>query len=237
MNPSNPINSAGTRGFTLLELLVAIGIFAVVLTTIYASSTGTFRVVDETESQVEIYRMAGIAMERMLEDLESLYVSGGPSAGISEEGTESPYQFIGRDQEIDGRSADSLRFVSRAHVTFSGQEQDPGASEITYYVQERDGGEDFVLYRSDRTLFELSGVPTEETGGLVLCEGLLSVNFTYRGEDDEVRESWDSSSEELKGKVPRMVTVSLKFLDALHPGLPLTFMTSVVFPTGHLNSW
>jgi len=231
------MNTANTKGFTLLELLVAIVIFAVVLSTIYASSTGTFRLVDETESQAEMYSMARIAMERMLEDLQSLYVSGRPSAGISEEGTESPYQFIGTDEEIDGRSADSLRFISRAQVEFSGQEQDHGAAEITYYVRESDGGEDFVLYRAERALFEVPSALTEEIGGLVLCEGLLSVDFTYHGEDDEVRESWDSSSEGLKGEVPRRVTLSLRFFDELHPNLPLTFMTSVVLPTGQVYSW
>ena len=70
-NPTNPKNPANSRGFTLFELLVAIVIFALVVSTIYASATGSFRVVGETESRAEIYRMARIAMERMLEDLES----------------------------------------------------------------------------------------------------------------------------------------------------------------------
>jgi len=86
MNPMNPINPINPEGFTLFELLIAIFIFALVLTTIYASSTGTFRVVNETESEVEIYRMARIAMERMLEDLESLYVQRSPLTGKSAEG-------------------------------------------------------------------------------------------------------------------------------------------------------
>jgi len=76
--------SKENSGFTLLEILIAIFIFAVVMTTIFTSYTGTFRVVDETESQAEIYQMAGIAMERMLEDLESIYIpttEGNPKSG------------------------------------------------------------------------------------------------------------------------------------------------------------
>ena len=64
MNPRN------TKGFTLFEILIAIFLFTVVLTTIYASYTGTLRVVDTTESQADVYRMARIALERILEDLE-----------------------------------------------------------------------------------------------------------------------------------------------------------------------
>ncbi|MBW1614275.1 MAG: prepilin-type N-terminal cleavage/methylation domain-containing protein, partial [Deltaproteobacteria bacterium] len=63
MNPTNTTNTNNPSGFTLAEILIAIFLFAVVLTTIYTSYTGTFRVVDETESQAEIYRMARIAME------------------------------------------------------------------------------------------------------------------------------------------------------------------------------
>ncbi|MBW1691930.1 MAG: prepilin-type N-terminal cleavage/methylation domain-containing protein [Deltaproteobacteria bacterium] len=50
----------GHAGFTLIEILIAIMIFATLLTTIYTSYTGTFRVIEDTESQAEIYRMARI---------------------------------------------------------------------------------------------------------------------------------------------------------------------------------
>jgi general secretion pathway protein J len=224
-------------GFTLFELLIAISIFALVLTTIYASSTGTFRVIGETESEVEIYRMARIAMERMLEDLESLYVQTGPVAGESAEGASTAPLFVGKNQEIDGRSADSLRFISRAHVNLGGQDQDPGAVQISYYVRESDEGDDLVLYRSDKALFEVSVSPEEETGGLVLCEGLVSVTLTYHDENGDLREGWDSDSVELKDKIPRMVSISLEFQDTSNPDVPVTFMTSIALPIEQGYTW
>ena len=224
-------------GFTLFELLIAISIFALVLTTIYASSTGTFRVINETESEVEIYRMARIAMERMLEDLESLYVQRNPLAGKSAEGTSTTSLFVGKDQEIHGRSADTLRFISRAHVNLGGQEQDPGAVEISYDVREGDGRDDLVLYRSDKPVFEVSVSPEEETGGLVLCERLASVTLTYHDEDGEVREGWDSGSGELKDKIPKMVSILLEFQNASNPDVPLTFMTSIAVPIEQGYAW
>ena len=224
-------------GFTLLELLIAIGIFAVVLTTIYTSSTGTFRVVDETESQVEIYRMARIGMERMIEDLESLYVQRNPLAGKSAEDTAPATQFVGKDQEIDGRSADTLRFVSRAHVNLGGQDQDPGAVEIIYYVRESDGGDSLVLYRSDKPVFEVSGSPEGETSGLVLCERLASITITYHDENGDVREDWDSDSEELKDKIPKIVSISLEFQNISNPDVPLPFMTSIALPIEQGYTW
>jgi general secretion pathway protein J len=213
-----------------LEILIAIFIFAVVLTTIYTSYTGTFRVIDETESQAEIYRMARIAMERMLEDLESIYISKREDSAKSGEDTFQSFQFVGEDREIKGRCADSIRFISRAHINLSGQEQDHGTAEISYYVKENDEGYYFVLYRSDRPKFGEAISHEEETDGLVLCERLISVNFTYYEENGEVRESWDSSSDALKDKIPKMVSISLEFVNSSNPEAPLRFMTSVALP-------
>jgi len=224
-------------GFTLFELLVAITIFALVVSTIYASATGTFRVVGETESRAEIYRMARIAMERMLEDLESVYVQEMPSEEKPVADTLAVASFVGEDKEIDGRSADSLRFTSRAHANLGGQEKDPGAVEIIYYVRESDGGEGLVLYRSDRAIFQVLRSSEEDTGGLVLCEKLRSVDFTYHGKHDEIQNDWDSDSEEHAGALPRMVTLSLEFDLGPDTDAPLKFMTRVTLPAQEETSW
>jgi general secretion pathway protein J len=229
--------SKKNSGFTLLEIMVAIFIFAVVLTTIYTSYTGTFRVVDETESQAEIYRMARIAIERMLEDLESIYIPKGEENPKSEEDTLSRFQFLGEDREIEGRSADNLRFTSRAHLNLGGQEQESGAAEIAYYLKEKEEGDDLVLYRIDRAMFEEVSPSDERTGGLVLCERLVSVNFTYYDENGEARESWDSLSDALRGKIPKMVSIALEFVNSLDPEAPLKFMTSVVLPLEERHPW
>ena len=233
MNTSNSINTidpTNSGGFTLAEILIAIFIFAVVITMIYTSYTGTFRVVGETESQAEIYRMARIAMERMVEDLESTYVPKSEGNAQSEENPLQYFQFVGEDQEIKGRYADTLRFISTAHINLSGDDEDTGKTEIGYYVKENEEGEDFVLYRSDRPMFKEGFLFEEDSDGLVLCEGLVSVNFTYYEEKGEPLENWDSTSEKHKDTVPRIVSVLLEFVNPLNSETPLRFMTSVSLP-------
>ena len=201
-----------------------------VITIIYTSYTGTFRVVGETESQAEIYRMARIAMERMVEDLESTYVFKREGNAQSEEDLMQSFQFVGKDQEIEGRYADTLRFISRAYINLSGDDEDTGKTEIGYYVKENDQGEDFVLYRSDRPMFEDGFLFEEDSDGLVLCEGLVSVNFTYYEVSGEPLETWDSASEEHKDTIPRMVSILLEFINPLNSETPLKFMTSDSLP-------
>ena len=218
-------------GFTLLEIFIAMFIFAVVLSTIYTSYTGTFRIVDETESQADIYAMARVALERMQEDLESVYIplKGEKSPELDEgQADDEEGAFVGEDNEIEGRSTDSLRFISRAHLVFS--EEASGTAEIAYDVKEENEGEGFVLYRTDTPAFQEK--PEEGTGGLVLCDSLVSLNLTYYDDKGEVHDNWNSTSYEFKDKIPKMVSIKLEFKNSADIEAPFTFMTSVALPMG-----
>jgi type II secretion system protein J len=231
-HPASPLLrfSTGCSGFTLIEILIAIVIFVTLLTTIYASYTGTFRVIGDTESQAEIYRMARIAMERIIEDLESLYIREAGSQNGSEESTDNLFQFLGEEKEIMGQRADTLRFLSSAHINLSGNNPGYGATQIGYYVKEDDDGENFVLYRTDNPLFKETYAPDEMSGGLVLCEGLVSVTFTYYGEDGQASNSWDSASEGTENKIPKAVSVTLELENSLNPEMPIIFTTGIALP-------
>ena len=224
MDPISPINR---RGFTLLEILIAMFIFAVVLTTIFTSYTGTFRIIDETESQTDIYAMARIVLSRIQEDLESINFKEAKTSE-PEESSPQPAMFLGEDNEIKGRDADSLRFLSRAHLIFNEEDENPGIARISYYVSENEVGDDLVLYRSDTP--ELEEPSEEGTGGLILCDGLYSINVTYYDADDESHEHWDASGTEFRNQLPKMVSILLEFVNDESPEKPHKFMTSVALP-------
>jgi len=57
-------------GFTLLEILVAMAILTIVLSTLYAAFTKTLAEMNQVESEGDMYQMARITLERMQEDLE-----------------------------------------------------------------------------------------------------------------------------------------------------------------------
>ena len=216
-----------SRGFTLLEILIAIFILATVLSTIFASYTGTFRVIQETESRTDTYAMARVALTRIQEDLESAYIHSGESAGedplIAQEG-----QFMGEDKTIDGSDADALRFLSTAQILLDEEDRRSGLTEIRYYVAEDEEAEGLVLYRSDT--LEFREKPEPDTGGAVLCEGLAAVRFTYLDREGNEHENWNSSGEGTEGKLPAMVSVLLEFVNKTHPDAPLKFMGGVAIP-------
>lgn len=232
MNPIKAIKSKSTtnpNGFTLLEVLIAMFIFAIVLTTLYTAFTGTFRNIEETESQADLYQMARIVLERMTEDLESVYMAPRKKDSGEEEVVDQPTRFVGTMTEIEGRRLDTVRFASKAHIFFNAEEPYAGTSEIVYYVRENseeEGG--FTLYRSDKANFGQS--EEEGTGGWILSDRLHAIRFTYYDEEGEAYDGWDSTDDTFKDKLPSGISILLELANRTNPESPVKFMTGVTLP-------
>jgi general secretion pathway protein J len=103
-------------GFTLFEILLAVFILGIVASIIYKAYSGTFSIVDRTTKEAEIYAMARIALERIVEDLESMYIPYGESA--EKEDGEDYYGFITREGQAGDKTFTNLIFTSKAHISF-----------------------------------------------------------------------------------------------------------------------
>ncbi|MBW1770317.1 MAG: hypothetical protein JRJ17_03995, partial [Deltaproteobacteria bacterium] len=103
---------------------------------------------------------------------------------------------------------------------------------IEYLVEENDSDDEgaLLLFRKDTP--GVGETPDEESRGLVLCEQLQSVSFTYYDAEGEAHESWDSTSEEFENMVPSMVSVLLEFVNKADPEAPFKFLTTVTLPMG-----
>ena len=220
---------SNNKGFTLLEVLLAFFIFSILFVTIYASYSGSFKTINMTESRMELYRKAAIAMERISEDLQVSYISILPPNSFGEPAGHT--QFLGEDKALNGSDADTMSFFSRIGPLFS-DDIELSTGQLIFYdvIQGSEEGE-LVLLRSENPEFIDE---SEEREGLTLCDGLQAVTFTYFDNDGESHESWDSDSEDLGGVLPRMVSVSLEFLNFENPDAPLKFMTSIALPVSYL---
>ncbi len=225
MKAIDKAGSVNQNGFTLLELLVVFLILVVLLSILYSSFTGTFRTIEETGAQTDVYSMARIALNRISEDLESAYTCNDSD---TEEDNLHTDGFLGEDGKTNGRSSDSLRFSSRAHINFAEDRETAGRARIAYYVKESDKEESFLLYRSDTAEFEQG--PEEREGGLLLCKGLHSVDFTYQDDNGETLDNWGSKSTEYKDRLPVMVSIRLEFTNQSALESPLKFSTAVTIP-------
>lgn len=218
-------DSGGKKGFTLLEILIAVFLSGIILSTIFVSYTGTFRIIEDTGSQTDVYAMARTAMERILEDLGSVYVPQGKSDDTTGIGR---VPFTGSEKEIGGNRFTSLRFISTAHLDFEKNQTFPEPAEIAYFVREAAGEKMLALYRSDTPMQQSS--PEEGSGGLLLCDGLSNFKCTYYDAGGIEQESWGATDKSSKEIIPAMVSIYLEFKNNSNPEAPLKFRSAVALP-------
>jgi len=213
------------KAFTLMEVLISIFILVTVLTTVFASYTGTFRIIDETESQAEAYQMARIAMHRIREDLESVFVYT-PQASTNESGFGVPEEPVGGESLSFVGEPDTLRFPTTAHVGFGKETQSGQIAVVTYEIREdtrQTATGRYFLLRKDVPLNdiirgEVTGDEPESPPSYPVCKNLVrhenvdGVKFTYFDAEDVDEDSWDSAADD--ARLPKKVQVELHFANA-----------------------
>lgn len=217
------------NGFTLLEVLLAIVLFAVLVSMVSLSLSGSLKLIEATEKQGEIYHRARTAMMRISEDIAAAMLVGG-------------YEFIGSSDEIGGQKADTLQFPSTAHLIFNPEKQQPGLGIITYRVKaEEEDQRNLILQRSD--VLYLPGLKQGDDDldeeGFVLSDNLRSVEFNYIDADGEILEGWDSTVDENDTdsvrSLPVAVECTLSYWLNIEEERFVTFSTRVFLPAGVVN--
>jgi len=125
---------SGAKGFTLVELLVAVGITAVLAAVLLSLVTRTVTLWERSASSLSLENEATLILQRMVTDLESAYP---PVTGLDEE----PWIEVVRE----GDTLSELRLIVPTSST-SGDASDPNTlREVTYRISEG------ALYRLERT--------------------------------------------------------------------------------------
>ena len=200
-------NRKPVAGFTLMEVLVAIAILAVVVTTILASFNSVFSTTEILDESADIYEMAKNCMKRLTSDLESIHITQRPLYKPPEfDQPPDPYRIVTTTSDIDGTGIAQLRFASRAHISL-GKSPGKGIAEIIYYVQAGNDG-DLVLKRADN----LYPYPAFEERGSdpVLCKYVKSLAFKFYNQDGTESDVWDSDSDEFGHATPKAIAVRLE---------------------------
>lgn len=212
------------RGFTLLEILIAIFIFAIIVTTIFVSTSALLSGNETTDQGTAVYEMAKSCLDRMMVDLESIHLSLAP--GYSAPGLGDPpelYRIVGEMFDVQGVEFPRLRFTSLAHVSF-GEKRQKGIAEIVYYVQATDAGH-YVLKRADNLYpypeFE------EKAKDPILCMDLKSLVFKYYDQEGTAYDLWDSDNDDFSFSTPRAIGIKIEL--ARGPGSQ-SFETMVTLP-------
>ncbi len=117
---ANPVSRRRTPlgGFTLLEVLLAVSITAMVLAALYSSFFVTQRAVHATEDTLVALHEARTALDVIRREVE---------AAFTKEGLED---FVISDRDFYGKQASSMSFVTHASIY-------EGLARVSYRVEER----------------------------------------------------------------------------------------------------
>jgi general secretion pathway protein J len=205
-------NQSVNSGFTLMEIMLAILMLGLVVTTVLASFNAVFSTTEALESGSDIHEMAKNCLKRMTTDLESAYVVQ-PPIYKPPEFDESPddYRMVGSLEDIGGTGFAKIRFCSRAHLRFETSDR-TGIAEIIYYVMVKEDGSP-VLKRSDN----LYPYPDFEEKGSdpTLCEHVKSLAFKYFDHEGSEYDEWDSESDEFGFATPNAIAIQLEIEDSV----------------------
>ena len=194
-------------GFTLMEILLAFLILAIVMTTILGSFNAVFSTTDTLENSGKYYDMAKSSLNRMSLDLASLNVTQPPFYKKPEfDDPPDAYRIEGSHTDVGGTGFATLRFTSRAHIPLDGSSRS-GIAEIVYYVQAKNDGQ-LVLKRADH-LYPYP--PFEEKGSdPVLSRHVKSLAFKYYDAEGEESEAWNSDADDYDHATPTAIGIQLE---------------------------
>jgi general secretion pathway protein J len=178
---------ASQRGLTLLEVLVSVGILAMVSTLIYGAFDGMQRSRVGIERIDERYHQGRQALSRMSRELQSAFLSLHQPQNIQSSVRNTI--FLG----TDSGSSDRIDFTSFSHQRLLRNVHESDQNEISYFMgRDPDRSDKYDLLRREQKEIDLD----PQKGGVVnvLCEDVISFDVQYlEPMTDTWLDSWDST--------------------------------------------
>jgi len=202
---------ATTAGFTLLEIMISIGILVLVLAMVYNAFNSSIKAFATIDAHGDAYGEARLTLNRMSEEIGSIYLSEhNPNTGL-----------LGEDKDEDDLPFDSLHFTSLSHIRWIKDSRESELCEIGYFLERDQEMEKSFLFR--REDWNVDGTLEEGGIALELAEGIEGLNFRYY-DGEEWADDWDSKA---KGGLPKAIEVVLLVEDPNGNRIPLSSIITV----------
>lgn len=206
------------KGFTLIEVLLAIFIGSIVLTVLYSSFFQIIKAKDVAESELDLYHEARVVFSKMTEDFESAY----PRGEVFNNSLISTSSFFSGTKDGDN-SRVTLTSLSRQPALNS---IDSDQAEISYYLEPVPQSDLFYLVREENPRIGT------DSGGIKypISESLVRFNLMYMTENDSEESFVDEFNSDQTGSLPKVVEVTLTMRSPR--GEDVEFSTLILIPLG-----
>lgn len=180
------------RAFTLIELVVAMSMVAILSVSLFAAMRVAFKAQSRSEAAIEPIRTADLAMELIGQDIQNIP----PISTLA-------YAFTATDGvESRGHEGDNLVFFTTAEARQL-EAANGDIKRVELAITTSPDGESLLVRRVTRNLFtNVTPEPDEE----IVCRGVYGLNVRYFDGTDW-QETWDA--EQQGGLLPKAVEVTL----------------------------
>lgn len=215
------------KGFTLIEVLIAVVLLAVISLLLWQSMGGAINSKERSEKREQTYRGANLVLNRMTRELSMCVLySSLEFLGISsssEQMTKSV--FIG----TNAGDQDKLTFDTLAHVRYLKNVKESDMAEVTYFVEkaaDEDQAQlgDYVLKIREKS--PLDNQPDQGGRVMTLLEGVKELNFRYYDvTKGEFKDEWDTTKIDFGNRLPKAVEITLVMQDPVNDENTIRFQT------------
>lgn len=203
--------SSKAKGFTLLEVLIAVAIMAVLVTVIYTSFSTSSRNVEQAEASRDATDLARTLLAKLSADIANAYVNAGMNSPVT------LTIFYGKKEE-GGASDEKIRHDALTLTTLTNwrkpDSRETDLWEVGYFFKEKTDGTGFVMMRREKR--ELINDSPALEGGVEyeMTDRVEGLQFRYYDiATKKWLDAWDSrtagSSNLQQMPVPKAVEITL----------------------------
>lgn len=214
----HPLVAAGPRaqhGFTLIEMLVAIGLIALLVTVSVQIYLGIHRAEERARHALGRDRAAQVLLDRLERELV------GARMIERDEGSDPllhPYVFVGTDGQREGADADSLEFVSRGSPRPPGT-LPAGLRRISYTLHPAEDGAGLDLLRDEGPVSSEPPRTPNSDEAHVVARRLARFSLRYRPDAETTwLDAWDSAGVSQLDDLPAEVELTVQLLEPAGSG-------------------
>ncbi len=197
----------GLKGFTLMEVMVAVAITAFIGTAVSMAFSTGFRTKEIIEGEAERYRMVRVALNRMTREIGSAFVSDRYDPKRYRDSNDRPTNFVGE--------RDRLLFTTFAHQRLYTDSKESDQAVVEYFVETSTEKGARGRQELKRRVNPNVGERMDRGGTTdVLFEGVKKLEFEYwDSERKQWDDEWDTRRNERKAFLPTRVRITLVALD------------------------
>jgi len=205
-------------GFTLIEVLLAVGIVVTITTLLWGAFSSTLRIKRNTEEMQDRYHSIHLALERMARDINLAYLSQNYLPSVIDRTTYFVYQ-PGMESRLE------FSYMGHQHLYRDSREGDTAI--VSYYLApDPDDRRRIHLWRREsRRLVSLPELAKSSGEAFVLCPDVSSFRASFfDARQNEWRDEWNTTSADGQpNRLPARVRVEVLVKD--DRGLNLTVTT------------